>query len=144
MVLSKDKVELSMGAKILSYSKPVNIDTTVFNTYRLVKYGHLPYVYLFINDELRPVIADFPMSVYSMNSTQPTITTAVGVVKKNPNWEGNAPVISYGWLAHRMPEANEYGSDLKPFSEGSNKTVMNVEIEYIRWSSDKVQSARTF
>lgn len=130
LVISKDKVELSMGYKTMSYSQPVYLDATKETTYRLIKYGHLPYVYLYINNEKRPVIADFKLSGFAFNSPDQTQRT----------WEGNEMVIRYGWYAHRMPQLEEYGPApiYKPFA--LINSTMDMHIQHLRWSPQAVPS----
>ena len=123
LLISKNKVELSLGYKQKSLSVPVSHDnTSAFRTYRLVKFEGSPHVFLFIDNESRPVIADFKLSAFSMNSAE---TTSNG-------YEGHEMRLTLGFSpAMLMPTMYDPGPDDYPNWKGSTQ---DLYVDYLRWS----------
>lgn len=132
LLFSKDSVSLQQGIKPSTLSVPVKHENTDdFRIYRLMKFKGSNLVYLYIDNEPRPVLADFMMSAFSINSTD---NTSVG-------WEGHEMRLTVGSPGLIMlPPA--YSPDPENFPDYSSATA-DLFVDYVRWSP-LVNSAHTY
>ncbi len=131
LLLSKKFVELALANNTEARSHPIYLDTSKFNTYRLVKFGSSPFVNLYINNDPRPVIADFKLSAFSMNNPN----------SNSDNYEGHEMRLSFGYIA-RIAKPTSYGPAPNFFPSYSQVTP-ELYIDYLRWSPI-VKSLRSY
>lgn len=133
LLLSKDKVELMMGSKPLSISHPVMMDTTdAFHTYRLVKKQNDPYVYLFIDQNPRPAIADFKMSAVHLGNNDQPDPDNLNAVKSNSITRQMR--IWMGYTTHLMPVSWTAAPDKADLVPVFNRN-QDLLVDYLRWSN---------
>lgn len=119
MILSPNDVRMALGNKILGKTYALNMDTTDdFHIYRMVRKKNDPYVYLYIDNNPIPAIADFKMSNVQRN----------GPIKRPQDIR-----LWYGYLAHLL-QTNWSPTNGNPI----NPKRYSIEIDYIRWSDQDV------
>ena len=116
VLFSREKVELQLGMKILGTSAPVPISPDEFHTYRLTRPANSLYVYLFVDDNPIPAIADFKMSGIQMNGL-------------NAQKEMR---IQMGFMNHQiMPSSFVFVRN--PWREQVFDVTIDAYVDYLRW-----------
>ena len=116
VLFSYGKVELQYGMKLVGISAPVPISTpNEFHTYRLMRPANSMYVYLFVDGNPIPAIADFKMSGVQMNGA-----TAAKEMR-----------IQMGFLNQIMPSSFVFVSN--PWREQVYDVTLDAYVDYLRW-----------